>query len=115
MRHYSRNAYSVIKFVAKWKRKARLARERKHAELAAQRAQEEPSGDAGGAGGKNSIGGQTQPEQSSTGGGGGTGGGMRLGPLKLGALRRTSNFLGSRGSDGGEDMENLGIFNKFGL
>lgn len=94
-RHCLRNAYSVVKFVAKWKRLARRTRERKAAELAASRAADPQSNAETAAGGASSQNHQMtsviQPDPSTA---ASSTGRRRLGPLKLGVLRRPSNFLG---------------------
>ncbi|KAL3101184.1 hypothetical protein niasHS_001644 [Heterodera schachtii] len=76
-----RNAYSVVKFVAKWKRKTRLTRERRLAEEAAAR------GECASAATTGHVHGRLEP--------------LRLGPVKLGVLRRGSDQQSFPSSGGG--------------
>uniref|UniRef100_A0A1I8BVN4 Ammonium_transp domain-containing protein n=1 Tax=Meloidogyne hapla TaxID=6305 RepID=A0A1I8BVN4_MELHA len=77
-----RNAYSIIKYVAKWKRKARLARERRAAEAATLAAETQGNN-------RLSIGGEISIQNPNTSENAGSSR-IRLGPLKLGSLRRPS-------------------------
>ncbi|KAL7076846.1 hypothetical protein ACQ4LE_004116 [Meloidogyne hapla] len=77
-----KNAYSIIKYVAKWKRKARLARERRAAEAATLAAETQGNN-------RLSIGGEISIQNPNTSENAGSSR-IRLGPLKLGSLRRPS-------------------------
>nr|CAD2186052.1 unnamed protein product [Meloidogyne enterolobii] len=86
-----KNAYSIIKYVAKWKRKARLARERRAAEAAALAAETQGNN-------RLSIGGELSSQIPNNSDNAGTSR-IRLGPLKLGGLRRPStNIFGGSSS-----------------
>ncbi|CAK5031936.1 unnamed protein product [Meloidogyne enterolobii] len=86
-----KNAYSIIKYVAKWKRKARLARERRAAEAATLAAETQGNN-------RLSIGGELSSQIPNNSDNAGSSR-IRLGPLKLGGLRRPStNIFGGSSS-----------------
>ncbi|KAF7640231.1 Ammonium transporter [Meloidogyne graminicola] len=98
-----RNAYSIIKYVAKWKRKARLAREKRAAEAAALNIE---TNNRLSIGGEISSGIQN-PNTSNNNNIPSTK--IRLGPLKLSGLRRpSSNLFGGTSSLSARPKSTLG-------